>query len=136
MKMKKLSIILLGVLFVFLFSACGGNNTNTEKTDENKKEEIADTKEDKNETLQKTPTELIVGSWYDETSISGFDIIFNEDGTLLWHSGSDEGEDSWKITEEGKFNYFAEDYEILELTEEVFKITDGEVETTFVKMDE
>jgi len=133
--MKKLSIILTGLLFVFLFSACGGNSKNIEKTD-NTKEEVTDTKTDEVVVTQKTQTELIVGNWYDETTVSGFDIGFNEDGTFWWHSGSDEGEGSWTITDDGKFNYFAVDYEIVELTTKIFKITDGEEETTFTRIDE
>ncbi len=130
--MKKLSLILTALLFVFLFSACGGSSNSIEKTDDTT-EEVTDTKVDKTE---KTQAELIVGNWYDESSISGFDIGFNADGTFWWHSGSDEGEDSWTITDDGKFNYFAVDYEIVELTAEIFKITDGEEETTFERIDE
>ncbi len=131
--MKKLSIILAGVLFVFFLSACGGN---CKHGDDENTEDVVNTETDTDTEVEevkkeKTQEELIIGDWYDEAAISGFDIIFNADGSFFWHSGSDEGEDTWKITDDGKFHYFAQDFEILELTDKVFKITDGETETKF-----
>ena len=85
-------------------------------------------------TKEITLEEMIVGSWYEETTAGVYDIIFNEDGSFYWHSGTDEGEASWEIVDYEKLNMFGTDYEILELTETIMKITDGRnPESTFTR---
>ncbi len=122
------------MLFVILFASCGGTNT---KNDDVEKDEVEvvdtpdNTEVDKK--VEKTVEEQIVGSWYDESAISGFDIVFNKDGNFFWHSGSDEGEDTWKITTEGKLHFFGADNEILEITKTTLKITDGKTETVYTR---
>ena len=124
--MKKLSIFLSTLLFVFILSSCGSSN----QTEEGNGEEANTT----NETVvEKTPTEMIVGSWYEEAAISGFDIVFMEDGNFFWHSGRDEGEDTWNVTDEGKLHMFGIDHEILELTETTLKVKGDGMESIYTR---
>lgn len=143
--MKKLSAIMLSLLIAIFFVACNGEKTNKNGDDHNADttttEEVTPDESETTENDQpatKPVEELLVGNWSQNEgeAISGFDIVFMEDGSLFWHSGTDEGEDTWQVVEGGKLVMFGLEHDIVEISETSLKISDGEGESNYTRVTE
>jgi len=135
--MKRLSVILSVLLFAFLISSCGGEKTNEVKDDKKEVEAIEAEKKATNEkektvAREKGPAQILpTGSWSNEAAARGEDVIFNEDGTMLWRSGNDEGSDSWSIKGTDVLEFYGADYKIEELTETKLVVSKDGEKTTY-----
>jgi len=130
--MKKMNVIIL-IFISILFLSCNNksassSNENTTTTNENTKNEANTNQVVESENYQK----LIIGSWYNYGTATGEDIVFNQDGTFNYHSGTNENTGKWKI-EENTLNFFDTDYKIIELTKDKLVIEDKFGQTTYEK---
>jgi len=101
--MKKLTITILLSAICF-FSIATDSNI-----------EVSD---DHFSTTIKTPAQILIGgSWNNPDAAMSEDVIFYENGSMLWRSGSDEGEGSWEVKGNDILNFYGNDYKIVKLTE-------------------
>lgn len=140
--MKKTSILLVISLFALLVYSCNDSNSsnNVDDHSSNNTVNVDDNTTDDNTDIDvvtddKTVAEILVGgSWYCDESISGEDVIFNEDGTMFFRFGTDEGESTWEVIDESSLMMYSIEYEIVEISDEKLVVSDGANVSTYTRI--
>ena len=137
--MKRFSIILSAIVFAFTFASCE-NSGETKTSDKDSSVAVSSEKEktekevDKTDSAitAKTPAQILIGgSWNNPEAARSEDVIFNEDGTMLWRSGEDEGSDSWSVKGTDVLEFYGADYKIESLTETELVVSLDGTKTTY-----